>query len=147
MGKKLFRESNKPMSLPRFRWTVLCGVFTLVAGCSSSSTVGTLDGTVTLDGAPLKSGLIRFVPIDGQTPTADATIADGDFRATVPLGDKRVEITAPQVTGQRKAYDTPDSPMVDTIRELLPAKYNVNSELTYKVEPGSQTHEFALQSK
>jgi hypothetical protein len=52
-------------------------------------------GTVTLDGRPLESGLIRFVPTDGQTATADATIANGQFTATVPVGEKRVSISAP----------------------------------------------------
>ncbi|MEX2172364.1 MAG: hypothetical protein WD851_23795 [Pirellulales bacterium] len=126
---------------------VLCIALALLAGCNSQPTQGTLEGKVTLDGAPLKSGLIRFVPTDGQTPTADATITDGTFRATVPPGEKRVEINAPQVTGQRKAYDTPDSPTVDVVHELLPTKYNVNSELVFTVQAGSQTPEFALQSK
>ena len=135
------------MPFYKLRWIAIGALLSLVAGCNSQPEQGTLDGKVTLDGAPLQTGLIRFVPIDGQTPTADATITDGSFRATVPPGEKRVEINAPQVTGKRKAYDTPDSPMLDVVRELLPAKYNAKSELVYKVETGDQTHEFALQSK
>ena len=135
------------MALIKLRWLTIGALLSVIAGCNSQPTQGTLDGKVTLDGAPLKSGLIRFVPIDGQTPTADATITDGAFSATVPPGEKRVEITSPQVTGQRKAYDTPDSPTVDVVHELLPTKYNVNSELVFTVEAGSQTPEFPLQSK
>ena len=126
---------------------VLCFALALLAGCDSQSAQGTVEGKVTLDGAPLKSGLIRFVPTDGQTPTADATITDGSFRATVPPGEKRVSISAPKVVGTQKMYNTPDSPTVDKIEELLPARYNANSELVFKVEVGSQSHDFALQSK
>ena len=86
------------------------GIYNIVTGASGE--------TNTL-GAPLKEGVIRFVPVDGQTPTADAPIVNGRFSATVPVGKKRVEISAPRVVGKRKMYDTPDSPVVDDVAELL----------------------------
>jgi len=117
-----------------------------VAGCSSDSSQGTVHGTVTLDGTPLASGLIRFVPTDGQSATSDATIAHGEFTATVPVGEKRVSISAPKVVGKRKAYATPDSPTVDVVEELLPERYNLRSELSITVEAGTQDAEFPLTS-
>jgi hypothetical protein len=114
------------------------------AGCTSQDSKCNLEGSVTVDGQPLKSGLIRFLPIDGQSATADATISDGSFRAILPPGDKRVEITAPKVVGRRKAYDTPDSPVVDIIEELLPARYNARSELTITADVGNQRANFDL---
>jgi hypothetical protein len=126
-------------------------VFTVLgfcsAGCTSDNSQGTVTGKVTLDGQPLKTGLIRFVPADGQSATADATVTDGDFSANVPVGEKRVQITAPKVVGQRKMYQTADSPMVDIIEELLPGRYNVRSDLTATVEPGRQQLTFELTSK
>jgi hypothetical protein len=122
-------------------------VFTFAAGCSSDPSFGIVTGEVTLDGQALKGGVIRFVPADGQTPTADAAIVDGRFRATVPPGLKRVEICAPKVTGRHKMYDTPGSPVVDQVEELLPARYNVLSELTMTVEMGRQKKRFALTTK
>lgn len=128
-------------------WLVAFCLISLVAhGCSSDSSKGTVTGTVTLDGQPLQSGLIRFVPADGQTPTAEATITDGEFTAQVPVGEKRISISAPKVVGKRKAYETPDSPMVDIVEELLPARYNVTSELTLKVSGGRQDAPFDLKS-
>jgi hypothetical protein len=44
-------------------------------------------------------------------------------------------------------YDTPDSPTVDIVAELLPAKYNVNSELKMTVDGAAQEQNFNLQSK
>jgi hypothetical protein len=117
-----------------------------VGGCSADTGKGTVSGTVTLDGQPLKSGLIRFVPADGQTPTAEATITDGEFSAEVPVGEKQISISAPKAVGKRPAYQTPNSPMIDIVEELLPARYNMTSELKLNVTGGRQTEDFKLES-
>jgi hypothetical protein len=101
---------------------------------------------VTLDGQPLPSGIIRFTPADGKTPTADATIAQGRFRATVPPGEKKISISAPTLIGKRKAYDSADSPLVDITQELLPPRYNLDSTLTLSVKAGTQVADFKLES-
>jgi hypothetical protein len=119
----------------------------LLAGCPGRDPVGRVSGEVTLDGRPLRQGIIRFVPADGQSPTADAGITDGRFAATVPVGEMKVEITAPKVVGKHKMYDTPDSPVVDTVTELLPPRYNVRSELKMTVCRGSQEKRFELTGK
>ena len=124
---------------------VLCCCI-LIVGCAKKSNRGTVSGNVTLDGEPLKSGVIRFVPADGATATADSVITDGKFSASVPPGDKKVSISAPKVTGKRRMYETPDSPMIDVVQELLPAKYNVQTELTLAVNAGSQEKDFPLTS-
>lgn len=116
----------------------------VLAGCSSQGATGTVEGTVTLNGQPLEQGLIRFVPVDGQSQPADATITSGKFTAIVPVGDFRVEITAPKVVGQVKMYNTPDSPTVDKIEEAIPAKYNVNTELKMTVPKGKTEKNFEL---
>jgi hypothetical protein len=132
---------------PHFVWLLaVCFASMAAPGCSSDSGKGRVSGTVTLDGQPLASGLIRFVPVDGRTPTADATITDGEFSAEVPVGEKRVSISAPKVVGKRRAYETADSPMIDIVEELLPARYNVASELTLNVTGGRQPEEFKLES-
>src|SRR5687768_3380434 len=87
-------------------------------GCSEAGKA-TVSGQVTLDGQPLKEGVIRFVPADGRSTTADAPVVDGRFKAAVPPGEKRVEISAPKVVGKQKMYDTPDSPAADVVVELL----------------------------
>ena len=134
--------------MPSVRGSILLFCAVLVAGCSAPTDKGTVQGSVTLDGQPLATGLVRFVPKEGGTATADAPIAEGKFTAVVPMGEMRVEITAPKVTGKRKMYETPDSPTVDIVGELLPARYNVRSELTLKVEPGShEAPPFELSSK
>jgi hypothetical protein len=125
-------------------FTIAC---TLLSGCSQSTTHGTVHGTVTLDGEKLKEGVVRFVPVDGSSQTASASIAAGEFTAEVPVGTLRVECSAPKILGQQKMYDTPNSPKVDVVGELLPARYNVRSELTFDVRPGSQQHAIELSSQ
>ena len=130
--------------------TKLLGAFllaTALAGCSSKPAGGTVKGMVTLDGQPLPAGQILFIAVDQSTPSAEGTITSGQFETLVPPGEKRVEIRSPKVTGKRKAYNTPDSPTVDTVVELLPAKYNVNSELKLTVDGSEQEQKFDLQSK
>jgi hypothetical protein len=126
---------------------LLVVVIVAAIGCSSESPPSTVRGTVTLDGAPLADGLINFVAVDLQSQTAGAKITEGQFEVAVPPGEKRVEIRAPKVSGKVKAYDTPDSPLVDIVDELLPARYNSQSELTMTVVEGTQEKAFELQSR
>jgi hypothetical protein len=120
----------------------------LMSGCSADTKHGVVAGTVSLDGQPLKSGNIRFDPIDGRTATADAMITDGKFSATVPPGEKRVSITAPKVVGKKKVYETPNSPTVDLTEEMIPRRYNAQSELKATVTLGkSELPAFELKSK
>jgi hypothetical protein len=125
-------------------WLVAC--CSLVFGCTGDTKNGTVSGTVTLDGEPLAKGVIQFVPADGRTASAQAIIEDGKFSAKVPIGEKRISISASKVVGKRKMYDTPDSPMVDKVEELLPAQYNSASKLTLNVTAGTQEPTYDLKS-
>jgi hypothetical protein len=119
-----------------------------IAGCGGGSAMGTVNGTVTFDGQPLKQGTVRFVPVDGKSPTASANVTDGKFTVNVPTGEMRVEFSAPKATGRRtKMYDTPDSPVVEDTVELIPERYNVRSELKISVKKGSQDETFTLKLK
>lgn len=130
-----------------------------VLGCSTGPSMGTVNGTVTLDGKPLADGTINFIPTaeaaapGGAAPAAEAspvvgtTIHDGKFTVEVPLGKMRVEIHANKVVGQHRAYDTADSPLVPIVVEVIPTQYNANSTLTIDVQRGSQDVPYDLKSK
>lgn len=119
-----------------------------LVGCGSSGpTMGRVEGTITVDGQPAAQGAISFIPVDGMSPTAGTKIVDGKYRAEVPVGNCRVEIRIPKTVGQRKAYNTPDSPMIPIVEEVLPGKYNDYSELTIEVEAGTTERNFDLYSK
>ncbi len=127
------------------RAAVLVAVI-LMAGCGKP-TNGVVTGTITVDGAPAKSGSIAFFPVNRKSSTAGAEIVDGQYTANVPLGTAKVEIRVPKVVGQKKLYDTPDSPVQKILAESLPPKFNDETELTLDVEPGENLRDFPLTTK
>jgi hypothetical protein len=122
---------------------VLAGAL-LAAGCRGGTV--TVRGEVTLDGKPLEEGLITYVPVDGKAPNA-AAIKGGKYRLEGARGAMRVQITAPVVTGQRKAYDTPDSPLIDVLGERVPEQYNTKTKLTATLEKGENVLNWELRSQ
>ncbi len=135
--------------MPTIRFGVRLGpvlALLLAAGCGGSG--GNVSGTVTLGGQPLKEGTVSFTPANGQGQTVSAPIKDGTFSAGLPAGDYKVQFSAPRPTGKKtKMYNTPDSPEVEEMAELIPDKYNTRSTLTLTVKGGSQKETFALDAK
>lgn len=75
----------------RHRKLLLAGCLALsLTGCDSTATV---QGTVTFDGQPVDSGVITFLPADGQGPVAGGEISAGTYavHAIMP-GEKIVQI-------------------------------------------------------
>jgi len=123
------------------------GLAAMVAiGCGSDAPTHPVKGRVTLDGAPLEKGSIRFSPT-GEASPAGGEIKNGEYSLMAPPGESKVEITSTKVIGQRKAYNTPDSPMVDITKEVVPEKYNARSTLKIEVKAGSNSKDFELSTK
>ena len=116
-------------------------------GCSDGPSKGTVTGTVTLDGQPLKEGVVNFEAIDGKSGGSSATIKDGAFTASVPTAEMKVMFSASKVLGKKKMYDTPDSPTVDDTVELIPDRFNVNTTFKLTVKSGTQSEKYELLSK
>lgn len=78
-----------------------CAAF--LAGCDESEFPGaTLKGMVTIDGNPVESGSLEFIPEQGGAgPAAGANIVEGFYTAQqVPLGKVRVFVRATRKTGR-----------------------------------------------
>ncbi len=129
----------------RLLFFLLSPVF-LAPGCSEP-TEGVVSGTVIVDGEPAKTGAITYIPVDGKSPTAGAVITDGKYTATVPLGKTKIQIHVTKVVGQTKLYDTPDSPLMPIRVEVLPPKYNYQTELLLDVKPGKNQQDYDLTTK
>jgi hypothetical protein len=127
-------------------WLSIVLVLIILAGCGES-TIGVVSGTVTVDGLPAKEGSIAFFPVDRKSATAGAEIREGEYTAQVPLGASKVEIRVPKVVGQRKLYNTSNSPIMPLLEESLPAKYNDQTELTLDVRPGKNRQDYQLSTK
>lgn len=135
------------MLYPRLVTAFVCAGCFFLAGCGDDKTA-TVSGKVTFDGVPVDNGAISFVPADGKTPSAAIEFKkDGTFSLRVPVGPKKVEIHGSRVVGKKKLYNTPDSETMDVLEAYIPAKYNVNTELTFEVKPGTNQRDFDLTSK
>jgi hypothetical protein len=127
--------------------TVL-GLALFACGCQKGPAIGIVQGEVTFGGQPLKDGRVLFTPADGQGQTGGATITDGKFTATMPVAKMKVAINANRVIGKKPVYEgDPKSPMMDVVEELIPPKYNVNTELELDVKEGEQTVKYELKAR
>ena len=118
-----------------------------LAGCGGGKPQAQVTGTVTLDGKPLDTGVIHFYPqSDEGGPSASADIKGGQYQLQTGVGPMKVVINANQVVGKRKMYNTPDSPVVEDIRDVLPERYNMKSELKANLTPGPNGVNFDLKT-
>ena len=119
----------------------LCLVALLVVGCTRGPAIGTVKGRVTMDGQVVDGGLIRLVPADGNSQPADCIITGGNYSITMPVGDKKVEIYWTKGGGGKVDTATQGT---EQVIAMIPPKYNTQTELTYTVESGTATKDFAL---
>ena len=153
-------KSNSSLQRKRTFATGLLITFFAI-GCGSGDALNrpAISGFVSVNGDPLKHGLIRFEPQGTTTgPGVMAEIFEGQFcfskdNGPVP-GTHRVEVEATQFQGfaidNEAAYtaavmQTGRSPLG---RDPIPAAYNTNSTLTVFVQDSDdQTFPFDLRSK
>jgi hypothetical protein len=131
------------MSSQRYR----VGPFALLAlcaaiGCGGGAKTGQVEGTVTVNGNPLLEGAILFIPVNGDTATAGGQIAEGKYSVEVPVTQHQVQISANVIDTQK----TPPNATADQIvmKQLVPNRYNVESELVMDVVGGVNKKDFAL---
>ena len=145
--------SDRPRSESLAAWQLaavsLAVVMFIVAatGCGGGDGLAEVRGTVTVDGEPAKVGAITFIPLDGASQTAGATIVDGAYTARVAPGTFKVELRVSKVVGEKKVYDAPDAPVKQILAETLPPRYNDESELTLEVQPGENQKDYSLTTK
>jgi len=120
----------------------------LLIGCSANSNgprTYPVSGSVTLDGTPLKSGDIQFVP-ESPTEAPDAgVITDGKFSLKAKAGRKKVVITASRdIPGSTKKGAMGED--ITEQEQYLPPQYNSSSGLSETVKEGTNSFTFELKS-
>lgn len=119
---------------------VTCALSVVGCGKSDGPKTYVVKGTVTLDDQPLPTGHINLVPTDGKGGSAASEIRNGKYEVRIVPGQKSVEITSEKVTGKQKAYPgDPKSPEFDIKEQIIPAKYNSNTELKVDVKAQGAT--------
>ena len=120
------------------------------AGCGGGgdSNVGKVSGTVTLDGQPLPNALVTFTPKVGGSPSYGRTDESGEYELSYTrdqqgavIGEHTVTITT------YDAGDPDEEPPLPAVPEKVPTKYNLQTTLTEKVDAGSNTIDFELDSQ
>jgi hypothetical protein len=113
-------------------------------------------GTVTLDGQPVATGTIRFIPTrpdsSGFAVERGDSINNGKFSISRDVGlvpgTYRVSINSVNTTGERPKADVGPGRVPRAAWELIPFKYNAQSTLSVDVPEGGITDlRFDLRSK
>lgn len=121
-----------------------------LAGCDSGPKTGEVTGTVTVDGqVPADGSSITFIPADGKSPSAGATLEGGKYKVQVPVGQAKVEIRVPRPlkNPKTKPVEGPGPGGPANIEESLPVKYNDKTELTFDVKSGAQEKNWEASAK
>ena len=111
-----------------------------IFGCGGAGDIASVEGTVTLDGAPLPGATVLFVPEAGGRPAAGRTDDQGKYvlnfsgnlKGAIP-GKSTVRISTKADTG----VDDNGQP-IPAVPEKIPMKYNVKSELSFEVVDGTK---------
>jgi hypothetical protein len=110
---------------------IACLGLWLFSGCggaaSDAPVLVTVRGNITLDGKPLATGEVLFVPADGVGRSDAAPISAGQYEMKCTVGDKTVSITANEEVPSKTPGGIPD------YIKLVPAKYNSKTTLKASV--------------
>jgi hypothetical protein len=114
----------------------------MLVGCGSGSQAPkyVIKGNVTLDGKPLESGRIDLTPTDDKGTTAGGEIKNGKYEVRILFGPKTVRIISEKIVGKIKMDpNDPQSAEGDVKEQIIPARYNTNTELKVDVQEKSPT--------
>jgi hypothetical protein len=149
--------SRRPGSPTRGAWALLALAVLCGWGCGSTPDGfdrTAVDGVVKLDGKDLDTGRVLFIPLKVGA-TASGSIAGGRFQ--IPLsegpspGPYRVEVYSTQSTGRKIPSADDPRELVDETTNIVPQRYNVQSELKVDLPPGGPpeplTFELVTQDK
>jgi hypothetical protein len=116
----------------------------LFAGCGGEKLpgLGQVTGVVTLDGKPVPDAAIVFTPAEaGATASLGQTDSTGKYELYYSRGNKGAKVGEHSVTIS-SFHDAGEGGQVQ--RELIPARYNLKTELKASVKRGSNKFDFDL---
>ncbi|MBA2114854.1 carboxypeptidase regulatory-like domain-containing protein [Bremerella alba] len=121
-----------------------------LAGCGQNTgpALGQVSGTVTLDGKPLSNSMVSFYPDAGGRSAHGITDKSGKYllQFTGMKNGALVDTHKVKIETGIQLSESETGPKPKKVSQL-PARYNKETELTAKVERGSNTFDYDLQSK
>lgn len=138
-----------------YRWLAVVLVAAVI-GCGGAD-AGQVSGVVTLDGDPLANATVTFHPqqADGESApisqgTTDANgkytltlISTGETGAVIGKHDVSIEVFEDAEDEDDQADVNED---IEDKPNIVPARYNVDSELTFEVKGGSNSADWPLET-
>jgi hypothetical protein len=116
-----------------------------MVGCGNSD-LGSVEGTVRLNGQPLENARVTFTPVAGGRPAAGKTDNQGRYELIFSRDDKGALIGEHAVSiSTFSEHLADDGETTEVVPEKVPARYNTNTELKAKVEGGANTLDFDLE--
>lgn len=116
------------------------------SGCAVDQDHGHVTGKITLDGEPLVDAQVEFIPTGSGSTAYGRTDEDGNYEMEysrdsvgASVGENQVRITTGGAT-------VDENERMVKIKERIPARYNLKSELIFNVQPGSNTADYELTS-
>ncbi len=117
----------------------------LLSGCSGAEPVGTVSGTVTLDGQPVTAGQVGFISAAGFSAVADIG-SDGSFSVVekLPVDSYTVTVSPPALTEAPGEEGT----TAKAAATKVPAGYfdEGTSDIKVDIAEGENTKEIALKA-
>ena len=131
----------------KYRSLLLCSIaLAAIAGCSGGGDKYDrlpFSGTVTLDGQPLASGYVIFVPKSGQPTQSTGIIDGGKFEIPKKAGTVAGKYSVAIFSGVESSIGSaaPATPEAEAAAkkgkgERVPRKYNIDTILTVDIEAG-----------
>lgn len=121
---------------------LLCVALSAVAfsGCKPDDGLCDVEGKVTLDGQPLATGTINIGPMSGQKGTAvGGKIENGMYKVRASEGEMIVTIRSQKLVKiENPTQDDIDHGVTERDEEIIPSKYNQQSELKMTVKKGEK---------
>ena len=124
----------------------------LLAGCGGDDDrpqLGTVTGTVAMDGKPLPNVWVMFNPTSGRT-SMGRTNENGEYELMYLEGTKGANLGSHKVVvltyNEDELYEL-QAAANEPIKEPIPAKYNSQTTLTKEVKEGENVIHFHLESK
>ena len=135
-----------------FRWIDVlsascCLSLACLIGCTTDSDHGRVSGTVLLDNSPLVDAQVEFIPTAAGSTAYGRTDENGYYQMEyardsvgASIGENEVRITSSGASADENGD-------LSFKKEQVPARYNLKTELVFKVESGSNTADFSLTSE
>lgn len=131
---------------------IVCSLL-LIGGCGGDSlNRAEISGKVTLDGKPVDTGMVTFMPKNTENAVVvGAKIVNGEYRLKrtegPAVGTYSVRVSSVQSTGKMVKDQAIEGHTYEEYTETIPKPYSgMESPLTTEVNPGKNTADFDIKS-